>query len=68
MKIKTKFWSENLKLKYILEDLKVDGRIIIYYENKFKSSRIYGCRPDSPDSEGPTQGFCVPLNRQCISA
>jgi hypothetical protein len=34
MKIPTKFWSENLKVKYILEDLKVDGRIILCYENK----------------------------------
>jgi hypothetical protein len=36
MKIPTKFWYENLKVKHILEDLKTDGRIIIFYENKLK--------------------------------
>jgi len=28
----------------------------------FQSNTVYGCRMDSPDSEGQTQGFCEPIN------
>jgi hypothetical protein len=35
MRIVTDKWPENMKIKYVLEDLNVDGRIMICYQSKF---------------------------------